>query len=57
MNIDSSDARMFLAESPDPVKTLPKNSSGDLSHSEIVAIEDTLGLISIISVVATPSTE
>ena len=40
---------MFLAESPEPVKTLPKNSRGERSPSETVAIELTLGLISIIS--------
>ena len=40
---------MFGAESPDPVNTLPRNSRGDLSPSETVAIELTLGLISMIS--------
>ena len=49
MNNDSSDAKIFLAESPDPVNTLPKNSRGDLSPSETLAIELTLGLISIMS--------
>jgi len=49
MNIDSSDAKIFLAESPDPVNILPKNSKGDLSPSDTLEIELTLGLISIIS--------
>ena len=41
---------MFGTESPDPVNDLPRNSKGDRSPSETDAIEETLGLISIISV-------
>ena len=41
---------MLGAESPEPVKLLPRNSKGDLSPSATDVIGTTLGLISIISV-------
>ena len=46
---DSSDAKILGGLSPLPVKVLPRNSKGDLSPSATEAIEETLGLISIIS--------
>ena len=49
MTIDSSDAKILGAESPDPVKDLPRNSRGDLSPSATDEIGTTLGLISITS--------
>ena len=50
MIIDSSDAKIFGTESPDPVNVLPRNSKGDLSPSATDEIDETLGRISIISV-------
>ena len=47
--MDSSDAKILGAESPSPVKLLPKNSRGDLSPSATDEIGTTLGLISITS--------